>query len=807
MAKLGPLYRPARNRRRSWAWLFWMLLVGSATFALNFRWGMVPPFGCLLSPFEGAWRSIEQPFHSPGNYIIKGRDGEIQVILDEDLVPHIRAVSERDLFFAQGYLIACHRLWQLDFQTRAAAGRLSEIIGSKTIEMDRFQRRFGIPEAARRATAAMLQDQETRTVLFAYSEGINEAINSWNPRSYPLEFKILDYTPEPWKPENSALLLKQMSFTLSARSDDLGMDRAMDRFGKDVIDQLFPAYRFDEEPIIPSGTPFDFKPAKIPSVPLSLGWTDTTDEEIPARKIPKLEDDNGIGSNNWAVSGRKTKTGYPILANDPHLALRMPSTWYMAELQCPGYHVAGASIPGAPGILSGFNKNFAWGITNGYPDVCDWFETGFSDKNFSSYWMNGRWYAAEKRKEEILVRGESSVQDEVILTRMGPLVYRKGEKPFQSWVPTGCVLRWTGHETGNELRTFLKLGKAKNISEAPDALASYVCPAQNFSVADVHGNIAMFAQQGKIPLRWKEQGKFLLQAGQSEHSWQGWIPKEHLPSIENPVCGFVSSANQVPADTSYPYYLNWNYYALERARRINQVLAAGNNFDLPAMQKLQNDNLNLFAQKVLPEMLRVMGSSKHPVLSELREWNYHHHPEETGPGIFETWFRCWMELVWSDDFDEGMRWPDRHVTWQIFLEKDNSSWFDNRKSKEAETGSGLIRLAFQRACDTLEAKYGTLQKNRQAWQWGNVISTQLEHLARMAPLGSGILFTGGGKDIVNATSSKVGQSWKMLVQLGPEPEALVIYPGGQSGNPASVFYHHFTEKWRKGTYRKLCLMP
>ena len=807
MAKLGPFHKPARSRRRSWAWLFWMLLLIAATAALNQRWGMVPPFGKFLSPFEGAWQSISQPYHQPGNYTLEGRDGQIRINLDEDLVPHIRAVSERDLFYAQGYLIACHRLWQLDFQTRAAAGRLSEVIGPKTMEMDRFQRRFGIPEAARLATAAMLKDKETRTILFAYSEGINEAIQNWKPRNYPLEFKLLDYEPEAWKPENSALLLKQMAFTLSGRSDDLAMDRAMDRYGKDVIDQLFPAYRYEEEPIIPAGTRFDFKPLKIPAVPLSLGWADTTDEAIPVKKIPMLEDDNGIGSNNWAVSGKKTKTGFPMLANDPHLALRMPSTWYIAELSCPGCHVAGASIPGAPGILSGFNKEFAWGITNGYPDVCDWYEVGFSDRNFSHYWMQGKWIPSVKKQEEIVVRGAESVQDEIIYTRMGPLVYRKEEKPFQSWVPAGCVLRWAGHETGNELRTFIRLGKAKSIADAPAALESYVCPAQNFALADVSGNIAMYAQQGKIPLRWKEQGKFLLQSGQAEHAWQGWIPKDHLPSITNPACGFVSSANQVPADTSYPYYLNWNYYALERARRINELLQAENRFDFAAMDRLQNDNLNLFAKRVLPEMLGVMGGKKHPVLSALRSWNYLHLPSELGPGIFETWFRCWMELVWSDDFDEGMRWPDRQVTWQIFREKDNSSWFDLRKTKETETGSQLVRMAFQRACDTLESKFGLLEKNRQAWLWGNMKGTQLEHLARIAPLGSGALFTGGGKEIVNATSSKVGQSWKMLVQLGPDPEARVVYPGGQSGNPASVYYHRFTEKWRTGKYRKLSLQP
>jgi len=762
----------------------------------------VLPLGSFLSPFEGAWQSIEQPLHSPGVIKLKGRDGEIEILLDEDLIPHISAVSQRDLFYGQGYVTACHRLWQLDFQTRAAAGRLSEVIGPKTVEMDRFQRRFGIPEAARKSTAHMMQDSESRTILFAYSEGVNEAIGQWPRRGLPLEFKILDYKPEPWKPENSALLLKQMAYTLTSRSDDLSMNLAMEKYGKSVMDQLFPDFMVEEEPIIPRKTKFNFNPLKVPKVPLSLGWTDTTDEKIPVSNMSVLEDDNGIGSNNWAVSGSKTKSGYPILANDPHLSMKMPSTWYAAELKAPGYHVMGAIIPGAPGIISGFNKEFSWGITNGYPDVMDWYELSFNDKSCSHYWMNGQWMKTLKVREEIQVRGDETIVDEVLWTQSGPLVYRKGESPLHKFVPNGCVLRWVGHETGNELKAFIGLGKTKSVKEVSKALEPFVCPAQNFVTADASGNIAMFAQQGKIPLRWKEQGKFLLQAGQAEHAWQGWIPQDHLPTITNPESGFVSSANQMPVDSSYPYYLNWNYYSLERAKRINQVLSSGAPFDLKSMQNLQNDNLNLWAMKVLPQMLKVAGIGN--ILSvELAKWNYRNDPNEIGPGIFEKWFQCWMELAWSDDFGDGLRYPDKHVSWQIYLEKDNSSWFDIRKTKESETGSILIKQALKMANDSLIAKYGPLLDNRKAYQWGNVKATRVDHLARMSGLGSGILFTGGGKDIVNATSTQVGQSWKMLVQLGPMPEALGIYPGGQSGNPASVYYDNFTEIWRKGQYRKL----
>jgi penicillin amidase len=806
MAKLGAFHPRTSRKRRSWAWLFWLLVLVGMVSGLHFRWGLTPPIARFLSPFEGAWQIVFQDYHTPGKYILKGRDGKIEIELDGDLIPHISAQSQRDLFFAQGFITAQHRLWQMDFQNLAAAGRLSEVVGERTLELDRFQRRFGIAEAARLSGEMMMRDSTTRNVLLAYTEGINEAIDQWPVRQLPIEFKILDYKPEPWKPENTGLLLKRMAYTLSAHSDDKALNLAMEKFGKPVCDQLFPEFMVDEEPIIPKNTPWNFTPLPIPKVPLALGWSDTTDDGIPVNAQPKLEDDNGIGSNNWAVSGTKTKSGYPILANDPHLSLKLPSTFYIAELDAPGIHVMGASLPGSPGIISGFNEKFAWGVTNGYPDVTDWFKVSFKDNSRKQYWFNGEWRNLRKKIETIRIRNQSSFTDTVYWTDLGPVVYRRGEKPKENFVPQGHALRWVGHDPGNELKAFLSLNSLSTVAEVPEALKTYFCPAQNFVAADNQGHIAMFAQQGKIPLRWKEQGKFLLLAGSAEQHWQGYIPMEHLPRVVDPPSGFVSSANQVPADSSYPYYLNWNYYSLERARRINNLLSEPVRFDLLRMQQIQIDNRNLWAEKTLPQMLKaVKNVADRPrwITDVLARWNYKNDPSEIGPTLFETWFKQWMELAWSDDFGDGMRYPDKHVTWQIFLEKDNSSWFDIRNTPESETGTRLLILALARTADSLQKQCGSLKTNPVAYHWGNFKATRIDHLGRIKGLGTDLLYTGGGKGIVNATSSEVGQSWKMLVQLGLKPQALGIYPGGQSGNPSSGFYASFTEPWRTGQYRKM----
>lgn len=804
-SQFGTFYPSSRPVRRSWSWLFWSLILGGLVTFLHFRWGVLPPLGPLLSPFEGALQTTLIPFQNPGKLTINGKGGQIFIELDQDLVPHIQAQNIEDAIMGQGYITALHRLWQIDFQNRAAAGRLSELVGEKAIEFDRFQRRFGIKEAARRSGEEMMKDEQTRSILLAYTEGINLAIKTWPKRQLPLEFKLLDYEPEQWVPENSGLLLKRMAFTLAGGSDDKAMSLILEKFGKSVVDQLFPHHLYGEEPIIPRKTAWNFSPLPIPPVPLSLGWTDTTDDAIPQPK-EKLKDDEGIGSNNWAIAGKKTRSGFPILANDPHLSMKLPSTWYLAEIKAPGYHCMGASIPGAPGIISGFNKTFAWGVTNGYPDVCDWYKVVFKDKDRKQYWFDGNWVPTRLQVETIKIRGGNYLKDSIYWTHLGPVVYVKGQKPFQPNVPVGHALRWVAHDPSNELLAFFRLNQNINVAGMAQALETYACPAQNFVGADNEGNIAMFAQQGKLPLRWMDQGKFLMQAGIKDHTWPQYLPLDHLPRCINPPQGFLSSANQIPADSTYPYYLNWNYEALERGKRINEFLAENNDLDVEKVRQLQNDNLNLWARKSLPVFLEKMaGTSTHHrwALDVLSKWNFRNDAGEVGPTLFDAWWEQWMELCWADNFSNEMRYPNRSRTLQIMLEKDNSDWFDLPKTKELETGTQLVRMAFNQSMDSLVKKWGAYFQNKDSYVWGNVKATNVEHLAKISGLGSKTLFSGGGKGIVNATSTTVGQSWKMIVALGKVPEGLCIYPGGQSGNPASPYYDNWLEPWRKGQMKPL----
>jgi penicillin G amidase len=775
-----------------------LLVLIALVWVLNTKLGDAPPIGRLLSPFTGFWQNAEShSFDNQATLSLEGLKGEVKVLFDDRRIPHVFAENNHDLYFAQGYLTARDRLWQMEFQTHAAAGRLCEIVGEKALPLDRYQRRMGTVFAAENSLKGMMADSATRAVLLAYTAGINAYIVQLSPREYPLEYKLLDYAPEPWTPLKAALLSKQMTHTLAGHSDDLRMTNILNQYGPQVVKDLFPNYPFRESPIIPSGTPLDFKPLDVPEAPQTFLARMATDSL-------SREKEEGIGSNNWAVGSTKSASGYPILANDPHLNLTLPSIWYQIQLVSPDLNVYGASLPGAPGVIIGFNQDVAWGLTNVDADVMDWYQIRFQDANRSVYWHEGRWKPVKKRLEEIKMRGKESVIDTVLYTHHGPVVYQSGEKPYQSQVPVGHAMRWIAFEESNDVATFYQLNRAKNYDDYVKALSQYNAPAQNFIYADNHKDIAIWPN-GKFPLKWKNQGKFILDGTDPAYDWQGWIPHAHNPHVKNPPRGFVSSANQSSTDTLYPYYLNWEFAPAERGMRINQRLTAMNGATPDSLRMLQNDNFNLNAQWVLPAILPLIkteGLSSHQqaVLKVIGEWKHQNAADQAGATIYELWRSNLNQAIWADEFSDlngiPLRFPNRDRTVQMILREPKARWFDNVNTpNQKETLSDLVNTTFRATADTLHARYGNLSES---WQWGKVKSTDIMHLGRIPALSRMDLITGGGGSIVNATTERNGPSWRMVVALGPEPKAYGVYPGGQSGNPGSPYYDNLIETWRKG---------
>ena len=784
-------------------------------YALNRNWGSVPAFGNFLNPFTGFWINGEKPVleaeSSESSLEIPGLQDEVSIRYDELGVPHIFANNNHDLYLAQGYVTAKDRLWQMEFQTHFAAGRLTEVVGAKALEQDRFQRRMGSVFGAENSLAGMFEDPNGKIALEAYSDGVNAYISQLKPRQYPVEYKLLGYAPEQWSPIKSALFLKNMSFVLASGTDDLRMTNILRKYGKQTAEDLFPNYPFVESPIIPNGTPRDFTPLALPKSPVDFMGI--------ASSKAMTERDKGIGSNNWAVSGGKSATGLPILANDPHLTLSLPSIWYQVQLTSPDVNVYGSTMPGTPNVIIGFNKDIAWGVTNVGADVVDWYEVKFKDATKREYFHDGQWKKITQRIETYKIKDGVEVKDTVLYTHHGPIVYMDNEKPLKKNIPTGHALRWIAHDKSQELTTFYELNRAKNYDDYTKALSHYSAPAQNFIFASNQNDIALWVN-GKFPLKARQQGKYILDGTDKAADWNDFIPHAHNPHVKNPVRGFVSSANQSSTDPNYPYYINWEFAPAERGRRINERLEKMPNgkTTVDSLRMLQNDNFNLKAFDFLPTMLsyiKTPSAIQLPAIKTLSAWKFNNDPDEIAPTIFKVWSDLFYEAVWKDEFgyDENipMKYPSSDRTLRLMQKDPKSKWFDDISTKDkVETVEELASRTLSATMDSLK----TWRKSPMSstWAWSEYKSTDIRHLldlgGSLKAWSKNDVKVGGGGSVVNATTERTGPSWRMVVQLGKNntTKGFGVYPGGQSGNPGSPHYDDMIETWRKGELNELLFL-
>ena len=772
---------------------------------LNTKLGSIPPLAKFLDPFHGFWKNAEYKKKPRTETLtLDELKGRVEIQFDEQMIPHIFAENNYDLYYVQGYITAKDRLWQLDFQTRFAAGRLSEVIGAKAIDIDTYQRRMGMVYGAENTILEMEKDPEIKEIMGAYTAGINAYIHSLKPADYPIEFKILDYQPEDWKPLNSALLLKLMSAVLTGGSTQFYMSNILSKYGPDVVKDLFPDYPFGEDPIIPEGTQWNFKPIEIPKQPTAL-----PENTVCNQTTKQMEE--GIGSNNWALAGAKTSSGYPMLANDPHLDLTLPSIWYQIQMASNDMNAYGVSIPGAPGIVIGFNANVAWGVTNVDANVMDWYRIKFKDHSQQEYWYDNKWNSVKSRIETIAVRGGKTIVDTIYYTHHGPIVYLNNQKPKGlstcDNIPVGHALRWIAHDPSNDIRTFYMLNRAKNYTDYREALVNYTAPAQNFIFASVDNDIAI-TSSGYFPLKWDNQGKFLLDGSDPANDWHGRIPVDQNPTVKNPPRNFVSSANQRPTDATYPYYLNWEFANYERAHRINQRLSVMTRASVDSLRSLQNDNYSVLAEDILPILLsaidiKSLNATESKGFEMLRKWDKCFHADAIAASIFELWQKDISAKTWADQFDVTnvpMRYPSRDKLVELIVKEPNSNWFDDNRTPQKETRDDIIRAAYKFAVDSLQRKYGAISGD---WKWGNVKHTHVPHLAQIAGFGSEFLNNGGSKTSVNATSERNGPSWRMIVALGKSVKAYGVFPGGESGNPGSFYYDDMVDSWSSGKLNEL----
>ncbi|MEM0996444.1 MAG: penicillin acylase family protein [Bacteroidota bacterium] len=784
------------------ALFFTILTIGACWFLDHARLSSVPlGFGRVLDPYNGFWQNMEGKTPDyPENIDLTGLKAPVQVHYGARGVPHIFAENTDDLYRAQGYITARDRLWQMEFQIYAASGRISELVfNPRAIELDRARRRHGMVKAAEDNLKVLEADPEMKAALDAYTAGVNAWIEQLSFAEYPLEYKLIDYAPEPWTNLKSVLLLKYMAWDLSGNSRDFENTNAFAAFGAKEYNRLFAHLTDSIRPIIPPDMTLDSA-----SLTLAGDTSFIPDWLISQRKIAEPNPNNG--SNNWVVAGSKTASGYPMLCNDPHLGLRLPAIWYEVQLTTPEHSVYGVSLPGSPMVIIGFNRDIAWGVTNSSRDVMDWYYIEYQDENKQAYRHDDQWLPVETRLETIHRRGQATFVDTVRYTLHGPVVYEAGYRDRDSAGPANVAMHWEGMQPDFSMRTFFALNRAKNYNDYRRALSHYGTPGQNFVFASREGDIAI-TQQGKFPAKWRNQGRFIMDGSRPDHLWQGYIPFAENPTAKNPERGYLFSANQAPVGPEYPYETSGRYDDT-RSRRIDQRLAAMQDITPQDLQALQNDNFNQEAAEVLPGLLAKVDVAR---LSEagkaaydsLRAWNLQNEPALFGPAFYETWVDKVRWNTWKDEIgrvDKPSSMPDRYYTLHWLADTVELSYADDITTPATETSRDLLTVQLDSAAQALR-EFADAEAVPANWQ--NLNDVSITHLASLVPFSFRRVETGGNHGIVNANFNGHGPSWRMVVELGPEPVAYGVYPGGQSGNPGSPLYANMVAPWAEGEYFKL----
>jgi len=784
-----------------------LLINGLLIYLLDTRKVLPLPLGSFLSAQEGIWQNaepVDQNFNA--DLKLEGLQGEVDVYFDERLVPHVFAAVESDAYFVQGYLHAKFRLWQMEFQTHAAAGRISEIVGSKGVQFDRNQRRIGMVYAAENALSAMEKDPQTLTALNAYTAGINSFIEKLNTSELPIEYKLLGYEPEKWNNLKSALFIKQMTNTLAGYDRDLEYTNALEILGEEKFRILYSDIPDSLYPVIPTGTTYAESTVELnpPSTADSLYFK----RKDTIQFVEDYKPDPANGSNNWVVSGSKTQSGNPILANDPHLSLTLPSIWYEIQISTPTFNAYGVSFPGIPGVVIGYNDSIAFGFTNAGRDVKDYYEIEFKDKSKKEYFFDNQWVKSTLRVENIKIKDSATLLDTVAYTLFGPVTYDHSFKTSLS-EEKAYALRWVAHDTSNVLKMWWLLNRAKNYNDYYQAISHFNVPGQNMIFASATGDIALW-QQGTFPLRWNDQGLFVMPGKDSSYMWKGYIPMDENPHSYNPESGFLSSANQRAADTTYPYFMPGSY-EVYRPITINRKLAELENITIQDMKNLQNNNYNVFAEMAIPILLQQTDRSKLTTdeirfLDIVSSWNLINDTKEKGPTCFTIWWDSLSAVVLNDDLIRNkipIIKPEKFVLLEALSKDTNFIFIDDVSTNQIETLKDQVMLALKKAT----SKFSELEKENKV-EWAAFKNTSVYHLLRnnTMPFAREGLNIGGGSGIVNATTHDHGPSWKMIIEMGTPVKAVGVYPGGQSGNPGSQFYDSFIDTWAKGEYYDLKMM-
>ena len=769
-----------------------------------------------------------------GTATLAGLQSPVEVVRDSSGVPHIFANSTDDLFFAQGYVHASDRFWQMDFWRHIGSARLSELFGTSQLETDTFLRALGFEAIAAAEYAAM--GEEMRSILDSYADGVNAYLADHSGSRLSFEYVILGlqnsaYEPAPWEPVNTLTWAKVMAWDLRSNLDE-EIDRAMlaGLLTPEQVESLYPPYP-SRHPLIVDGDvappPTSMREDLVAELATTLARLKRRVEGVKTPLGNGIED---IGSNSWVVSGSRAQSGSPLLANDPHLGIQMPSIWYQAALHCDacGYHAAGFTFPGAPGVIIGHNQHIAWGMTNLGPDTMDLYIERVNPENRFQYEVDGEWVNMDLRTETVSVAGADPVELEIRSTRHGPII-SDSFGAIEDFADSGVelpeqfviALQWRALQPSTLFESVLGINRATSYTEFREAASKFDIAAQNLVFADVEGNIA-YQATGAIPIRAAGDGRYPVPGWTSEHEWIGFIPFEDLPRALNPESGRIVTANQPPVGSSYPDFIGADHSYGYRAARITELIELTTRHSVESMAAIQTDNRDGGAPDVVPWLLAVeTGDANVAFLQEeLDQWSrgggaaYQMSSQSAGAAIYAA---AWRHLL-ARLFDElpedrapagGSRWFE---VVRILLEDPESEWWDLTATSDVETRDTVIATALTDAYADLRQALGP---DHSRWEWGRLHTAQF---ANQSFGRSGIgpiewLFNriapprvGGGSAIVNATAWLAPEgyqveflpSMRMVVDLSDFDSSIAIHTTGQSGHTYHRHYDDYIEMWADG---------
>ena len=732
-----------------------------------------------------------------GELTLKGFKDKVTIYRDNYAIPHITASNEEDLYRATGYVMAQDRLWQMDLMRRVSMGRLSEIFGKDMLNADHLMRSLRIPEKSKRVIEKT--DQKIIDAIKAFSEGVNLYIESHMDK-LPPEFTILGYKPEPWEIEHSVNLIGYMAWDLTmAWESEVLLYKISQMVDSSMFKQVLPdmatqkTYVFEQEK-------------------LALSELEYRNSLLSAtEKLAELGLDVFEGSNNWAVSGKKSTTGMPILSNDMHLGLMAPGIWYQVHQQVDGLlNVTGLMLPGAPFIICGHNEKIAWGMTNVMVDDMDFYLETINPTDSNQYKLDGQWKKMDLKHEQIATKDGDTIVKTIRFTHRGPVV-----SGFHKLNDKIVSMRWTGNDYSNELRSVYLLNRAANWEEFKNALTTFNALGQNVVYADTEGNIGLYSATS-IPVRNGDPG-FLYPGDTSAYDWKGIVPFDSLPYEFNPERAYVSSANCRTAPPDYPYYISYWYDLPYRMDRIREMLEEKEKLSVEDFKKMLGDHKSKLAEEMFPNLMKgldgivITDEQQNKALDYFLSWDGILSAESPAASIFEYFHSCFIKNLVADELGEEMykkfisnKTLTKNTVKNVWAFPE-SGWYDNVSTPEKESFKDIVQKSFMDALDSLKNKSG---ENPDDWKWGSIHTLTLKHpmgkvsaLDFAFKLNRGPFPVGGGYHTVSPYSYSYtnlfhathGASHRHIFSLANWDESLTVIPTGTSGIPASEHYCDQTE--------------